>query len=178
MRKFVNVNKNRQQALSKKFPDIENLGCDDQTEKYEFVAITVFDHWLTRDEAEKSFGSQISKEDQEKRNSSFMRFRELLFNETEVLTYRCKGKGRNEFVSFKAFTSINAGLEYTYPTISNVGFHKAGGPHGRFFQVVLPSIDAVYRENYDDTNLLYYKNKSTLEVIEKLTEACGLFCLK
>jgi len=171
MRKFVNVNKNRHQLLSNTLPDIENLGSDDQTEKYEFVAITVFDHWLSREDAEKSFGSQISEEEQEQRNNSFMRFRELLFNKTEVLTYRCKGRGSNRFVSFKAFTSINAGLEYTSPAISK-------GPYGRFFQVALPSLGAVYLENYDDTNLFYYKDKNTFEVINKWAKSCGLFCLK
>jgi hypothetical protein len=176
MRKLINLNRERQKTLSAQFPDLNNWGEDNQFDTYKVVYLTVFDRCLSEDECITNFGPDIDKEERKRRDNAFLCFRRLLFAETEVITYRNSSKGARSHLLFKAFTSNDAGLKYSIPTIQRVGFYLAGSRE-RFFQLVLPELNAIYLEGYDDTNTILYKNKSTLELIKTWAKDSKLFCL-
>ena len=177
MRRFFNIkNKERQEALATQFKDLNRWGEDEQFESYKAISLTVFDHWLSEEEANIQISPDIPKKERQRRDDAFLCFRELLFKNTEVLTYRTKGRDKRSHLSFKAFTSLESGLAYSTPTIMRAGFYLAGG-RVKFFQLVLPQLDAIYLESWDDTNILLYKNNSTLELVKQLAKESGLFCL-
>ncbi|GAC13965.1 hypothetical protein GLIP_1324 [Aliiglaciecola lipolytica E3] len=48
----------------------------------------------------------------------------------------------------------------------------------RFYKIVLPELEAVYFESWDDTNVFYLRNTEHAVQIEKWANECGLYCLK
>jgi len=173
----VNVDRKYQEDLSNQYSDIEDLFSGNKPEKYKSVYISVFEHWLSDEEAQFNFGPDISPEIQHKRNLSFEKFAYLLLKNTDALTCKSKGRGKSEHLQFKAFTSFDSAVKYTKPAIEKYGFPYAGGHKGPFFNLILPKLFGVYLEGYDDTNVFYYKHDDTLKLIEKMVSESGLYCL-
>jgi len=82
VRKFLNLSKNRQVELDKKFPDLFKIYCVEDSPHYKKVAITVFDHWLTREEFENDFPD---KTERLRRDKSLHDFAKIMSKHTEVL---------------------------------------------------------------------------------------------
>lgn len=169
MRRFRNLSKSRQKELSIQFPDLYKLVCFEETPHYSYLAVSVFDHWLTREEGS-ALLENVSEIEQEKRNSALYSFSRMIASETEVLNFKFSGKWRSCSPLFRSFSSEQAKLEYLKPAISV--------PEKRFFQVLLPEFGAVFLENWDDTNILFLRDKSVEERVRTLATACGVYCLK
>ncbi len=102
-----------------------------------------FNRWLTR---EKSMDllADLDRNEIERRTSIFDEFNQLLLEKTEVLTFRFRGMNGDK-PKFKSFVSKQAQSSYIRQT--DMGMYKT----------VLPELNAVYFEGYDDTNIFIYK---------------------
>ena len=105
VRKFLNLSKNRQIELDKKFPDLFKIYCVEDSPYYNKVAITVFDHWLTREEFQNDFPD---KTERLRRDKSLHDFAMIMSRNTEVLNFKFKGKWERCYPSFRKFSSQEA----------------------------------------------------------------------
>ena len=158
------MDKNQQIALEAQFPKLLSLVEGDQPEQYIFLAVSVFDHWLNYEES-MEFLHMPERKEIERRCSMFDHFNKLLIENTDVFTFRFKGRKKNS-PSFKEFTSQTA--KYEQMEQRDMGEYK----------VVLPEFGAVYFEGYDDTNIFYLSDLSVKPVIELWAKQAGLYCLE
>ena len=169
MRRFSVLNKNAQMELRNKFPDLDKLVAVEDTSEYTYLAVSVFDRWLGHEDSIKLL-SDVSAEEQRTRDSKFIKFAEKLVSNTEVLNFTFKGRWNKALPSFRKFTSHKAKVDYLMCTPHNVD-------SSHFYKVVLPELDAVYFESWDDTNVFYLRNPEKVAQIEVWANECGLHCL-
>ncbi|MDP5460936.1 hypothetical protein [Alishewanella sp. SMS8] len=170
MRKFLALDKKTQIDLRKRFPDLDKLLAVEDTNAYTYMAVSVFDRWLGEVDSIK-YLSDVSKEEQQIRDSKFIKFAGKLINNTEVLNFTFKGRWGNALPQFRKFTSSTAKENYLMCTQHNVD-------SSHFYKIVLPELEAVYFESWDDTNVFYLRNTEHEVQIEKWANECGLYCLK
>jgi len=168
MRKYINLNKTSQNDLSNQFPDLMKLVCVEETTHYSYLAVSVFDHWLSREDSCKLL-ENVPKNEQEKRNAALYSFSKKIASETSVVNFKVSGKWTRAHPRFRDFTSNRAKLEYLRPAIEK--------SHHDFFKVVLPELGVVFFESWDDTNAMYLKDASVKEKIVQWAAECGVYCL-
>ncbi len=164
MNKFINVCRARQENLRNLFPDLAKLEAVDETPLYQYLAVSVFNHWLSCDEAEDLL-STVTEEEQKRRNRLFELFNDKIIQSTEVLHFVRRGNRRN-FYKFRDFTSSQALIDYLHPTSS------------QRYSVVLPQLKMVYFEGWDDTNVFYLLDCSHKNLLKKWAEEVGLYTLE
>jgi len=168
VRKFLNLSKNRQVELDKKFPDLFKIYCVEDSPHYKKVAITVFDHWLTREEFENDYPD---KTEQLRRDKSLQYFAKVMSKNTEILNFKFKGKWERCYPSFRKFISEKAMESYLYPAGDNDSSDK-------FCRLVLPEFSAVYFESWDYTNIFYIQDDKVIPYIKKWANESGVYCLE
>ena len=168
MRKFLNLSKNRQVELNTKFPDLFKLYCVDETPHYKKVAVSVFDHWLTREEFQEDYPEQ---EEKLRRDKSLHDFAKVMSKNTEVLNFKFKGKWERCLPSFRKFSSQETMDNYLHPAGDNDSSDK-------FCRLVLPEFEAVYFESWDYTNIFYIQDDKVIPQIKKRANESGVFCLE
>ncbi|MDO6679498.1 hypothetical protein [Shewanella sp. 4_MG-2023] len=164
MRKFLNVSKQRQKELEEQFPNLIDLVQVNKTKEYTFLAVSIFDHWLTHEESMELL-ADLDASEIERRTSIFDKFNQLLLEKTEVLTFRFRGL-KGDKLKFKSFVTEQAQSSYIRQT--DMGMYKT----------VLPDFKAVYFEGYDDTNVFYLQDLSVKSFIESCATKVGLHCLE
>lgn len=164
MRKFINVNKQRQKVLEVQFPKLINLAQVNETKEYTYLAISIFDHWLTQEESKELLG-ELDTNEIERRSLIFDKFNQLLSQKTEILTFRFGGKNGDK-PKFKSFSSPEAQSCYFRQTDTGM------------YQAILPALKAVYFEGYDDTNVFYLRDLAVKSFIESCANEVGLHCLE
>ena len=169
MRNFINLSIDKQAELTEQFPDLLKLVCVEETHKYSYLAVSVFDRWLGQEDSVKLL-NDVPKSEQVRRNNLLYLFTMKLAQNTEVVNFKLKGKWKNSYPCFRGFTSAEAKAKYFEPAISYISKD--------FFRVVLPELNAVYFESWDDTNVLYLRDPSKVQLINKWATECGVFCLE
>lgn len=166
MRRFKNLDKQRQKALTSLFPDLADLG---ESDNYHYVAVSVFDHWLNNTEVAELLDN-VSDAEQKRRASALYSFSAKIASEYEVVNYKFVGKWASCYPLFRGFTSVEATLEYLKPAILS--------PRKETFHVAVPDLELVYVEDYDDTNVLFLRDRSVLNLLGEWAKICGLYCLE
>ncbi|WP_253040000.1 hypothetical protein [Pseudoalteromonas sp. Ps84H-4] len=164
MRRFLNVSKQRQKELEAQFPNLIDLVQVNETTEYTYLAVSIFDHWLTREES-MDLLADLDRNEIERRTSIFDEFNQLLLEKTEVLTFRFRGMNGDK-PKFKSFVSKQAQSSYIRQT--DMGMYKT----------LLPELNAVYFEGYDDTNIFYLQDLTVKSFIESCASKVGLHCLE
>ncbi|GLQ32702.1 hypothetical protein [Litoribrevibacter albus] len=169
MRRFKSLPEDDQAKLRDQFLDIEKAIAVEETPVYTYLAISVFDHWLTRSEFYEHL-VDVSDKEQDIRNQALYSFSKKVISETQVLNFKwARSKGK-QIVKFRDFTSREAKFEYFLPAVSE--------SDKNFFQSVLPDLGIIFLENYEDTNIMYLKDISVKPKIEKWASESGVFCLE
>jgi hypothetical protein len=114
--------------------------------------------------------SDVSIDEQQTRDAKFTQFAKKLIENTEVINFTFKGRWANALPQFRLFTSHQAKERYLLCTPHNLD-------SSHFFKVVLPELDAVYFESWDDTNVFYLRNPKYAKQIEQWANECGLYRL-
>lgn len=109
MRNFINLCNTRQSELTKQFPSLLTLVCVEETTEYGYVAVSVFDHWLSQEEAVELLDN-VSKDEQTRRNRLLYCFSKKLASTTEVINVKFRGKGIKSYPLFRGFTSETLSL--------------------------------------------------------------------
>ena len=125
------------------FPDIDNLIADDEGLEYKAYSISIFSHCLTREEANKLLDN-IPKNIERIRTVKLQRFIVSLCKEFDA--YLIIYNKKRQIYEYKKIISKN-NIKLSHSMVSNANRVK----------LVIPSLKAVYLENWDFTHLLYFK---------------------
>lgn len=153
--------------LGAQFPELQTLAEDGAAGCYE-LAVSVFDHWLSPDEAVKELNG-VDLESQRARDAKLAAFARSLSSRCQ--SYLVKFKGRHQKnPTFREFTSDDALERWLTPLPYNIS------NKGRFC-LVFPTIRMVYFERHDFTHHLYFKGDSGKPTVEKAAADAGLYLL-
>ena len=122
------------------------------------LAVSVFDHWLSEDEAREHL-AHVPPAEQARRDGLHARFAQLVLAQTEALTYVWRGRRKDRAV-FRRFTDVEAPRTGQRP-----------------FRLVLPAWQAVFLEGWDDTHSVFSTSPETVQQVKDCAAACGLFVL-
>ena len=162
MRAFRNISKKQQDHLKAIYPALDNK-TSESIDGWQCVAITVFDHWLTREEFENCFThrSLDLQTDIDQRWQLLYRF---LAEDVSCYQYKYRSVGclifkeprsRSLFVSRLSRSSIAGAL-----------------------RVVIPAYKAVFTQDYDDTCWLYFKCRASTEPLLQKIRELGMYTLE
>ena len=161
MRTFRNVPLKKQQALLSLYPVLDT-DDGDKIRKWHSVAISIFDHWLNRDEYSQFFTNRTLElqSDIDKQWLSF---------------YRCIALEPNLFLA-------------KYRSLGRVIFKEPRSPklltnrlsmsdESSFIKLVMPEYNAIYEQYYDDTHFLYFECHQLVKPLLDTIRASGMYVL-
>jgi hypothetical protein len=132
------------------------------------LSISIFDHWLSREEAEQLLVN-VPAQEQLRRDKLHFELSSLLTTQTELIHFVFRGRKRDK-PRFKLFDSGNGALDYLRP-------QSLGGKRKQQFQVLLPECGAVFYEGYDDTSHLYFTDPELIRSFCNAVHHVGLHVL-
>ena len=169
MRTFINVEKNRQKILKNQYKWLHEVSEMQMPPAILSLSISYFEHWLSLEEA-LEFLTDVSAEEQKKRDELFFSFMKELARDFEVDNFTFRGRQKNRPV-FRRFISAPSATAFLLPK-------SLGGTRNKAMEFVLNQQDAAFFEGYDDTFHLYFKNREQILPILALAEKCGLHILE
>lgn len=168
MRLLRNVPRERQKELELVFPWLHSVHQNDNMTA-NMLSVSVFDHWLSREEA-CALLENVPIEEQQRRNALHADFCARIARETEVLAFTFRRIRRDRLV-FRSFTSCAPLSAYFTPN---------GGTASKYrkFHVVLPELRCAYYESWDDTNHFYFAKGEDMNRIIDWVKESGLHVLE
>jgi len=168
MRRLLNVSRNRQQELQSIYPWLHSVHEKEDTD-VQMLFVSVFDHWLTREEA-CDLLERVPPNEQSRRDVLHANFCARVVRETETLYFIFRRRHQNLLV-FRRFTSNAPLLAYCTP-------HGGRTLGHRQFHVALPELRCAFYEHWDDTNIFYFTDSIGMQRIAEWASDCGLHILK
>jgi len=152
--------------IKSKIPNLLNLLYlgDDQ---YHEVAISVFDHFLLRNEVSQIFIDD-NFEELEIRRNKLESFVKSLFELTKIYLWRYK---RHDKIYIYKVSS----LKYLQ-NVCNIQNQVSNTVEN--YSLIIPEFSCVYDEGSDWTNQLYYKDRVQIKPIIDLVQSSGLHILE
>ena len=168
MRRLRNEARTRQQELRSIYPWLRSIQ-EGENASIQLLSISVFDHWLTEEEAS-SLLVNVPTIEQQRRDRLHADFCARIARETEVLSFafRSRRKDRLVFRSFASGASLSA---YFTPYGGRTLGHAA-------FQVALPELRCAYFESWDDTNHFYFADTARMARVTEWARQADLHMLK
>ena len=167
-----NISDTELRLIKKSLPDLWKILEEDESclenGIYKKLFISVFDHWLTRDEAEKMIFIDDNANELKIRREKFEKLIEELHKSTD--TYLWKYKRNNRIFLKKPLTCNDL--------LRKCDFNNLWSQSGARYSLILPELSAIYNEGWDWTNIVWYKNEEKIEPIIMLAKKVGLHILK
>lgn len=160
------ITKNQITDIKEKLPSLQKLIEKKETD-YQMIFVSVFDHWLTQDE----FEPEIHAEDPKEiliRREKLKCFTIGLFNMTPTFTW--KTKKNNRFFLYP--------LETVKQILNKCEFQNQHGETGQRYDIILPELKAVYSEEWDWTNIIWYRDKKEIQPLIDLAQQSDLYILE
>jgi hypothetical protein len=167
-RRLVNVTQARQRALGEQFAWLHSVHENEKREDVKQLSVSVFDHWLSREDACKLL-ENIPIEEQERRDKLLAAFCSALISNTEVLSFAMRGRRKDRPV-FRTFTSKTVLGSYCKPNGGKLLRH-------RHFYVVLPELGCAFYESWDDTYHFFFTSPGIEKAAHDWAAQSGVFLL-
>ncbi len=162
MRAFRTISKKKHKELVDLFPVLDTDEYE-KLDEWNFLAITVFDHWLSRDDAIR-YIDNCNSDEQKYFDCKWEKFNELLTSDLSPYLVKYRSLGRVVFKEPKS-----TGL-----LVKRLGLISENQP---FITLALPELRAVYEQYYDNTHLLYFESQDKIEPLLKIVKKSGLYAL-
>lgn len=169
-RRLLNLPQSRQLALRDQFSWLKAV-VEDEAHPHDLrcMSVTVFDHWLTRDEANELL-ENVPPEAQANRTARHAEFCALVAAGTPVLSFALRRRSHDR-ATFRKFTSQEALSRYLTPGGGKTLRH-------RHFKAVLPELGCAFFESWDDTHHFYFSKPIAISPIRAWATQCGLYVLE
>ena len=154
------------EQIKERLPFLQNLIEGEDTD-YQPIFVSIFDHWLTPDEFQPEIHTQ-DKGELNQRREKFKNFNVGLYNLTNI--YSWKNKRHKRFFIYP-FTSLNQ-LTKKY------NIEDQHGESGRRYDIIIPDLDAVYSEEWDWTNIIWFRDREKINPLINLAKESGLHILE
>ena len=160
------ITKNQITDIKEKLPSLQKLIEKEDTD-YQMIFVSVFDHWLTQNEFQPDIHTEDSKEIAGRREK-LQNFIVGLFNMTPTFTW--KAKRNNRFYLYP--------LETVKQILNKCQIQNQHGETGQRYDIILPELKAVYSEEWDWTNIIWFRDQEKIQPMIELAEKSGLYILK
>lgn len=167
-RRLLNLPENRQDKLRLQFAWLKEVHEAERPTEVQVLSVTVFDHWLTCDEACHLL-ENVSPAEQARRDALHAKFCALLVAGCTALSFVFRRRQKDRLV-FREFTSIEALSKYCSPYGGRTLGHRE-------FHVALPELDCVFYESWDETNHFFFTKPTAISVISEWAKQSGLHVL-
>jgi hypothetical protein len=167
-RRIVNVSKTRQHSLAAQFPWLMNVNMNETREDVQILSVSVFDHWLSEEEACEKL-ENVPADEQARRDALLTDFCSHMVAATEVLSFAQRGR-RFRRIVFRKFLSPQVIYEYCRPDGGKIFGH-------RHFHVVLPELGCALFESWDDTYHFYFTRPGIKEAASLWARQSGVYLL-
>ena len=171
-RRLHNLPLSRQMELSRQYPWLKDVHTDDPRTDVKILSISVFDHWLSREDACRLL-ENVPPFEQARREACHAQFCGLLVRGTSVLSFTFRRR-RGDRLVFREFTSQAALSSYCTPN----GARSFGGRGTRHFHVALPDLNCVFYEGWDDTHHFFFTDSTSMGPLHKWASQSGLYLLQ
>jgi len=168
-RHIVNVPQERQRALADQFPWLMRVYVNEKPAHVQMLSVSVFDHWLTREEANQQL-ENVPAHEQARRDALLADFCARLVAATEVVSFSSRGR-RERSAVFRRFVSTSAAARYCTPGGGRMLKH-------RHFRVVLPALHCALFESWDDTYPFYFTEPGIADAARTWAAQSGVYLLE
>jgi hypothetical protein len=168
-----NISKQELAFIKKAIPNLQKL-VESRNEwnpevEYKMLFISVFDHWLNEDDdAGELIHVDSDLKELNRRRDLFKKMINNLFSKTDLYTYKYKRHFRFFIKKPEALSDIHRLCD----------FKNLWSARGRSYSFIIPEFSAVYQEEFDWTNILFYKDEETISPILEIANNIGLKILK
>ncbi|KAA9340265.1 hypothetical protein [Adhaeribacter soli] len=156
---------NQVKAIELSLPGFKNI-LEGGEENFKKLAVSVFDHWLTEEEC-----VQIYNTDEKEIKSRREKFKQVisdLFVETETFIWRYKKRNRIFVYPPNSLNHLQLKCDIDQQT----------GLSGQRYSILLPEFSAIYSEEWDWTNLIWYKDENKIKPFLEIIQRASLHILK
>ena len=167
-RHFISLPRERQAQLKAQFPELRELAEEGSANGVQHIAVSVFDHWLSVDEAIAEI-DEVSLDSQRVNDAKLHAFTCGLASRSQCYLVKFKGR-HHQHATFRAFTSDSARNRWLTPLPYNIGDKWR-------FQLVFPQLEMVYFEGSDFTHHIYLKHSIGQRVVEEAAIGSGVYVL-
>lgn len=168
MRKYQNINKKLESSTLSIFPNFESIVLDDGAIPciYNEAHISVFNHWLSVEEADK----EITDAPNDIYNQALHNFSLNLFKQYQA--YFVKFKGND-----KKYTRLKVAINDKALEIITTPTHHLSSGQFRFVALI-PELEVLYLEGCDYTHHIYYKSEPKFNKLKTMISEYGLYVLR
>lgn len=167
-RHFLSLPREQQRLLQAQFPELLELAEEGAAKGFYQLAVSVFDHWLSAEEAIAEI-DEVSLGSQQGNNAKLAAFARHLASRNQCYLVKFKGRYRKQVV-FKEFVSQEKRDRWLTPLPHDVGDNWR-------FLLVFPQLEMVYFEGSDFTHHIYLKEKNGQRVIGAAAADAGVYLL-
>ncbi|MGK5023391.1 hypothetical protein [Janthinobacterium sp. RB2R34] len=145
-----------------------DIDLNEQRTDVQILSVSVFDHWLSRDEACEKL-ENVPVDEQARRDALLADFCSQMIAGTDVLSFVQRGR-QFRHILFRRFVSKAALSEYCRPGGGKVLGH-------RDFHVVLPEHGCVLYGSWDDTYHFFFKRPGLEDAARVWADKSGVYLL-
>ena len=167
---FITLNQDSQERLMTTFPNLLKVIFGDDNHGYKTLSISVFDHWLNKEEATSLLQKINTNTDSQRKNLHYCLNKKII-DSLDVVTFKVESADTRPRPVFMAFECKSAAHEYVKPKDYNISDHC-------YFKLAIPGLHCLYFEGSDYTNHIYYQQEHELDTLLELVEQYGLFVLR
>ncbi len=167
---FVKISKNELKNIKQALPFLNKLiERDDsilENGTYKLIFISVFDHWLNDDYDLIFVDNNL--EELNSRRQKFKNFITEVYKQTELYSWKFKRHHRIYFQKPESLKDI----------LRKCNFENQWSEQGQRYSFLIPEYDAVYQEEFDWTNIIWYRERGKIEPLLQTAKKAGLHILE
>ena len=162
-----NISKNKLKEIQKTFPGIRDVLESDWEKhpEYKIMAISVFDRFLNENEIDTIYDTEY--ETVKLRRQLIENSINGIFEKTKVFLKKYKRHDRLFFYNVNSLDHL-------------LGHCDINNQHwwtGKRFDLILPEFEAIYCENFDWGNAIFYLDEEKVKPLSKIIEDAGMHIL-
>lgn len=167
-----NISKAELKRIKQNLPNIKKLIEGDEalieSGTYKKVFVSVFDQWLSNEEANKQIFIDEELVELNCRRQKFKDYIEAINSKTEIFSWRYKRQYRLHIQKPKSVKDV----------LRKCDFDNLWSQSGQRYSFLIPEYSAIYAEEWDWTNIIWYTERKKIEPILEAAKKVGLHILK
>jgi hypothetical protein len=163
----MNITDEENTVIHTTFPDLVNLLYEWESERYNVSFVSIFDHWLEREECYRIF--EDNPDEIRNRQNKFMKLICSLYQSTPIYTARFR-RNRKDKLSIKRIKSAEV-------LAKKCKFHLLDEDYGQVFRFIIPEFSIVYTQGNDWTHSVNYSDDKKVKRFKEYIESFDLYWL-
>ena len=167
---LLELDKENQERLLNVFPNIVDVTSGVDGHGYKMLSVSVFDHWLTEEEA-MGLLQNVSNTLDAQRKSLHYCLNKKIVTSVNAVSFDIHDVEARVLPIFMGFSGPDTACEYVVPSNYDISTEF-------YFRLAMPDLRCLYFEGSDYTNHLYFQQEADVVNILKFAAQCGLSVLR